>query len=714
MMIQRRILSNTFCETGGEDIHNDLYIYLFFLFILLLCYSKTITADWHFDDIANILLNPPLHIHDLSVETLKKTFFAYPEHPGKFFRPVSNLSFAINWFIGQDRVISYHVFNFSIHFLSTIFLFHTCLLILDTPSVKNKYNHLLGQQKIKICIAALAAIFWAINPVQTQAVTYIVQRMASLAAMFYIIGIWSYLKAKQSFPNKKKAYLYFALTILFYLLAIGSKENAVLLPCSLLLIEIIFFNHTLQINKKNILIFIAIIILITGAVLLLAGDDFFIHLLSSYENRNFTLSQRILTESRIIVYYISLLFYPVPSRLCITHDFQLSTSFLSPQTTIISLVFISVIIILSFIYYKKYPLLSFAILFFLLNHTIESTIIPLELVFEHRNYLPSFFLFLPFAFALGVWICDKKSKIKKTISFSAVLLIIIFLSLGTIIRNQAWLTEKSLWQDSLNKAPGDVRSYINLAHVYLFEEKNYKKAFELNYLSLEKHSATTWKDRLRAYNNMAYIMKLIGNYQKALTFYDRALLAAMEHQDSNLYAIVALSQARLQWFLGKREEAVKTLTELIDSHENQAKLYLYHGEMLIVSGKLLPGIASLHKTLKNASQQSDEYLMALLDLSLAFGRLGSTQKSAFFTRLAQTLGSSPVPTALCFLEHNLRQNRPEKANQAIHVLLSQLSWTKFLSIVNRKSPDYATYPLDYERMNEFVNNWVKLQKINNE
>ena len=102
------------------------------------------------------------------------------------------LTFALNWYIGKDNVLGYHIVNNAIHLVTTFFLFLTVLNLLMSPNLKGKY------QGNEYAIAFLSAILWAVNPIQTQAVTYIIQRMASLAAMFYIIGIYFYLKTRLS------------------------------------------------------------------------------------------------------------------------------------------------------------------------------------------------------------------------------------------------------------------------------------------------------------------------------------------------------------------------------------------------------------------------------------------------------------------------------------------------------------------------------------
>ena len=102
------------------EIHPAV-MYVIFFFLLLTAYFPSFQAGWHFDDSANILDNTPLHLTELTPTALKRTFFAYPEREGTLLRPVSNLSFALNWFFNQDRVFGYHLVNFLIHFFAGSF-----------------------------------------------------------------------------------------------------------------------------------------------------------------------------------------------------------------------------------------------------------------------------------------------------------------------------------------------------------------------------------------------------------------------------------------------------------------------------------------------------------------------------------------------------------------------------------------------------------------
>ncbi|MCK4252416.1 hypothetical protein KAX97_13285, partial [candidate division WOR-3 bacterium] len=158
--------------------------------LILLVYSNTFNASWHLDDYPNITGNSKLHIRNISPASIYETFFAHPIFSKKLYRPIACLTFAINWYFGKDNVIGYHIISNTIHLLTAFILFLTILNLFRSPNLKDKY------QGSECFIALLTATLWAINPIQTQAVTYIVQRMASMAAMFYVLGIYFYIKGR--------------------------------------------------------------------------------------------------------------------------------------------------------------------------------------------------------------------------------------------------------------------------------------------------------------------------------------------------------------------------------------------------------------------------------------------------------------------------------------------------------------------------------------
>ena len=300
---------NRFKGLGMYSHKPKLIVFLLFFIIVFGVYSTIYTASWHFDDYPNIVDNPRTPLKISNVRTSKKRYSQHMMADNTWtaiYRPVSMLSFALNWYMGKDNVFGYHIVNNAIHLVATFFLFLTVLNLLVSPNLKGKYH---GNE---YPIAFLSAVLWAVNPVQTQAVTYIVQRMASLAAMFYIIGIYFYLKTRLSPPGYKR-FLFIAGSLLSFALALGSKENTVTFPIAVAIIEILFFQNLKDKNiRRKIIVALTIGSAVMTAILtILYVKGNITHLLKGYENRPFTLGERLMTEPRIIMYYLSQIFYPI-------------------------------------------------------------------------------------------------------------------------------------------------------------------------------------------------------------------------------------------------------------------------------------------------------------------------------------------------------------------------------------------------------------------
>ncbi|MBW2094970.1 MAG: tetratricopeptide repeat protein [Deltaproteobacteria bacterium] len=487
--------------------------------LIFLVYSNSFHCSWHFDDAPNITENPLLHMTKISWHSIQAAIFSDRNNPAMPYRPVACLSFALNYYFGGLHVAGYHLVNILIHLISSIFLFLFIYRTLTLPTFRQKYG------PSAYFIALLSTVLWAINPIQTQAITYIVQRMASLAAMFYIMAMYFYLKGRVAGPGRKKIFSFLMCAVSF-LLAMSSKENAAMLPLSLLLFEMLILQQdTLLFFRKNLLklaIVLGLTLVIGLAYLFIKSGNAF-SFLNGYENRPFTLGQRLLTEPRIILLYISLLFYPMPDRLNIAHDITISTSLLHPISTLFSIVIIAGSIAGAMLFSKKRPFISFALLFFFLNHLIESSIFPLELIFEHRNYLPSMFLFVPVAmglhFALQTYTAKKSMEI---ILSSFIILVLIGFGHSTFMRNFAWKNEKSMWIDAAEKSPNLSRPHHNLGRYYQ-DHGYYQKAIQEYQKALESPFINRRDSVFVTYYNLGKIYAHKKDYKIAESFYDKAL-----------------------------------------------------------------------------------------------------------------------------------------------------------------------------------------------
>ncbi|MCI5188944.1 MAG: hypothetical protein D3905_03910 [Candidatus Electrothrix sp. AS4_5] len=499
---------------------------MFLLLTVLICiiYSNTLNADWHLDDKPNILLNSQLHLTDVHPKSLANTLISGSNWSNpKFYRPVSCFTFALNWYFGQDNPIGYHIVNIAIHIITTFVLFLVLLQIMRLTDATQE------EESKNYFIALLGAALWATAPIQTQAITYIVQRMASLATMFTLLALYSYLKAR----TEEKYIRWVVLCILFFLAGIGSKENSVMLPASLLLLEFSFFRHHISKQKIGWIAVTSFVMLLAG---LLAMHFFFgknlldifdpSRLVESYAGRSFTLSERLLTEPRIVLMYISQIFIPLVSRLSLVHDIQVSTSLFTPWTTLPAIAVIFTLITLSMRYLKKYPLVAFPVLFFFLNHIIESTVLPLELIFEHRNYLPSLFIFLPLSIfiAHAIYAPSKFSFVGRFAIATGTVCFLILAGHATYTRNFAWANEGTLWTDGIEKAPSSPRAAGYLGQWYQKIEKP-QKAYYYFRLALQNSylAPTPKKSQVAASQSLGLVHYESEEYKKAIPYFSQCI-----------------------------------------------------------------------------------------------------------------------------------------------------------------------------------------------
>ena len=348
--------------------------------VALLAYSNTFHVPFHFDDRPNITDNPNVQIKVFSWELMER--FIKNTYKDSI-RVFSYFTLALNYYFGGFNVFGYHLVNFFVHIASGILLYSFLLLTFNLSSLKEKYG------PISYKVALFSSLIFISHPIQTQSVTYIVQRMASMAGMFYLLAFVLYIKGRLS--NGWPRILCFAGAAFSYLLGVFSKENVAILPLFIALYEFYFFqNFDLSQKGKKIVIGFLMGLLVLGMFgFLIWGTRYLQVIIEGYQYRTFTMSERVLTQFRIVLYYLTLLIYPHPSRLNLDYDFPISRTIVDPLTTLFSILIVAGLIGYSVWIAKKRPVLSFFILWYFGNLVIESSIFPLEMVYEHRLYLPA-------------------------------------------------------------------------------------------------------------------------------------------------------------------------------------------------------------------------------------------------------------------------------------------------------------------------------------
>ena len=448
-------------------------VFMLLALFILIAYSNTLYSPFVLDDFHSFVEEPTVLGFNFSLAALKRL----AETPFGIRRLLPLLTFAIDIKLWGGSLMSFHLTNIVIHLFSFIVLFR---MVKELLWLKPCQIRFLPSDKLSWLALAIAAS-WALNPVQTNAVTYLVQRMAALAALFYITSFTLYLAARrnqrQGVRASKTAGL-FLLAAISWGLALMSKENSASLPAVIIGTELLLINDSAlkRFIKKHRLA-------ITTIVLLLAAVfcDAVLPRLMNYSHRHFTLGQRLLTELRVVNFYIFILLLPLPHFLSLEHNIPVSTSLFQPLTTFSSLLLLIGLLYFAWRVRKSLPLVTFGICWFLGNLVIESTVIPLELIFEHRLYLPSAGFFL----AVGIIIIklfDRNYSVVtvhdyRTIVLSGVIICLSLLTMLTYFRNSTWHSSLSLYRDCVKKAPLSPRSHANLAKA-LSEDKQYTEAIK--------------------------------------------------------------------------------------------------------------------------------------------------------------------------------------------------------------------------------------------
>ena len=427
---------------------------LLFALIGTLLYANSLGVPFYYDDIQNIVINESIQLEELSWTGLKEA--AVSEKPT---RAVAFITFALSYYLGGEQVAGYHVVNISIHVINACLIFWLIRLTLQLPS--------LGYTARDAgLIAFFAALLWLVNPVQTQTVTYIVQRWNSLAVLFYLGALLLYIQARQA-SSRLRRWLLFTGCALSGLLGFFTKEITAVLPFFILLYEWYFFQDMKRTWRLRNLALVGGLVLVFVAIGTVYTDHYSLYRalldfeIPEYTNRWFTLGERLLTEPRVVLFYLGLLLLPLPSRLNLDHDFPLSYTLWDPPVTFLAIATLAALLVLAAVIARRQRLLSFCILWYFGHLVIESSVIGLEIIYEHRSYLPSIGFFL-----LLVLLAFRTGLSRRMLVTGFCLLAVVW-SVWTIQRNALWADPEAFWLDVADKSPGILRSYNALGFLHM-------------------------------------------------------------------------------------------------------------------------------------------------------------------------------------------------------------------------------------------------------
>ena len=426
-------------------------------------------------------------------------------------------SFALNYHFDKYNPFGYHLLNIIIHIINALLIYLFVHLLLKSRRIFN--TKIIHNANL---IAFSTGLLFLTHPLQTQAVSYITQRFASLATLFYLMSVCFYMKGRIS-----RKWVYFLLCVLSMLIAMFTKQISFTLPVIIILIEVLFFYKKETRNKKKmtkcfVFLFLVSFFFIIPSFFNFSIKDTIINatfLSGSHEYDRTTFGNYFLTQFRVIPTYLKLFVYPIGQNL--DYDFALSKTLFEAKT-FFGCVGLLLMGIFGLYQLRRNVLLGFGILWFFISISVTSSFIPIHhVIFEHRMYLPLVGICLSVIILLFNAISSKRL-------FIIVMTIIIgVLSLLTIKRNLIWKTEISLWSDVVIKSPHKAKPHSNLGTVH-YEKGHYEKAFEMFDKAIQLSPRYS-----RAYSNRAatYIKK----NKPDLAIQDLNMALSLGLEDSKVY-----------------------------------------------------------------------------------------------------------------------------------------------------------------------------------
>ncbi|HIJ96624.1 MAG TPA: hypothetical protein HPP94_12975 [Desulfuromonadales bacterium] len=541
--------------------------------IVLLCtlclvtYCRVFDVPFIFDDFAIVKKNPFIRDFGNFFQRQKalETFAAHPyvltDTLNNFLtRPLSYLTFAINYHFHGIAVAGYHLVNIIIHTLNVLAVYALARVtarILDMGRALSA-DEVAFQEAVKI--AFVTAALFAVHPLMTNSVTYITHRMTSLVALFYLTSLLVYVYGVICHQQVKKTALY-ALSFLLCCAAMLTKENAFTLPLMIVVYDTLFLQGALKQRIIRLTPFVLTMVIIPCNVMMLpkAGGlvpgNALISALNIVNFKQFSSWEYLLTQFRAVAFYISLLLKP--TQLSLEHKFRVSHSLGDIDVVMSLALHLALFGYGSYLVWSSHKksthtvsngLAGFGIIWFYGTLMVESSIIPLNvMVAEYRTYLPSFGFFLFIVCQVGRAI-EKIFAHNNTANLKYLfwLPILCLLMTLTIRRNEVWRKPDELWIKTIYLYPTLARAYANLADHYI-RTGALQNAIEVYRLSIKEMPAQPV-----LHYELGNVYLLSKQYDLAITELQRAIIM----QPDMGKAYTSLSKAYV--FTGRFEQAVES------------------------------------------------------------------------------------------------------------------------------------------------------------
>ncbi len=552
----------------------------------VLAYANTFKVPFQFDDDAYVVNNPIIRTFhyfyapsEIAALTDRSPTAVPPALRYAFMtRMLGYFTLAVNYSLHGLNVVGYHAVNLAIHILNGIFVF---LILKATLKIIRLPEKAAWGTSDGNLIAGIIALIFVNHPIQTQAVTYISQRFASLAALFYLLSFLLYILFSLSSSVQRRVAAYGG-AIISTVAAMLTKEFTITLPFMLALYDIIFLPGSRDDRIKRLAPFAATLAIIPVLVFFQQGTlhalDSTMRTITAADSSNISRGHYLLTQFRVVALYLRLLFIPAGQN--VDHDIPVYTSLFDLPVLFSFLLLLTLLGGALWLYgvSKKKPedpelkLTAFGIIWFFVTLSVESSVIPLgELSAEYRIYLPSIGIIIAVV-SLGLY-ATKKFSLRPSLLYGLCALAVIALSIGAFARNAVWASETALWEDAARKSPARVRPHQNLGMYYGMQGRLEEAKRELNLaLALDPMN-------FELHNNLGIVYKQLGAFDDAVREYTTVLKLSpddvMVHYN---LGNVFLAQGRIPEATREFEMAAALIPDYDEVHNNLGIAYQKSGK----------------------------------------------------------------------------------------------------------------------------------------
>ncbi len=545
----------------------------------VIIYSRITSAPFIFDDEFIIVKN--VWTHNFStLQFADKRFIGF-------------LTFAINYQLGGLDTFGYHIVNIAIHIINGVLVYMLVVSLFKSAALEGYSCR--AQTDPAPTVALTAALLFTVHPVNIMAVTYIVQRFASLATLFYLLSLVLYLRWMRARSQKASSSRgVYVLALLCAAAAQKTKEISFTLPFMLVFIEFFVFPGTDGARKKAVRLapFVCTLLIIplslfgpglarslsSGSVRpmerLVPGD---LKVISPYDY--------LITQFRVIVTYLRLLVLPVNQN--IDYEYPVYHSLASPAPALSLLFHVCVFLGALWLFIRArlrknlfLLLISCGIFWFYITLSIESSVIPLrDVIYEHRVYLPGIGLFISFSAAFALWFTGMKEKTHTGVSLKTATIVLLCLtalpfSASAYRRNLVWSDKIRLYEDTARKSPDNARAQNNLGVEYgkagRQEEaiREFKATLRLN------------PDFVETRKNLANSYHLNGQNDLAIAEYLRYLRLVPGDKDARQsLADIYRENGRYAEAKAQYEAILSRYPKFVDARNNLANIHLFEGDL---------------------------------------------------------------------------------------------------------------------------------------